>query len=607
MSNGTKSSGAFDAKFKTERTYTTFGKEYARCYANLEVKGQMEKPTPRPDGKTYEIKFHLDCGCDTVLKNFKYAYDKTFEGFRGVQPVSPDFVTSRKQELQIDDRDWTADLLLCGLGRAPQALNGNGRRPVIRSKVTGEQKTELDQVISGLPWQDAFTFGAGVDAITGGVAGTAIKPFTPTKRTVKKSSEHYRFIQSDSELNREIETSVAGKYNIEGVTVSASASYLTKIKYSELIITLVADYESQYDGYDEVDTYELTDDAKRLISDPPKFRKSFGDYFIAGGRRSSQFTGVYVCQSSSVESMDEFKASFGAEAPEVFSAEGSARFLQAAKEHNVNISADLFMDGYSGTSPNGPWTPEKILGALGWFKENEQGIDLQSKLKHYSTIDRDYPRTIDVAPEVFVDLRQLYTKLWDIRARYSSCPGYYQEQLKRDYTALDYGVVANQTILVEDLDKRLEYQQQSDALLSALNDVFARMDFYFKVKKAVGTEPAENQSIEEGSGQQTWMYGYSTYTKSTAVVIHSNSMTYSESWHIGWRERTLEFGPNGNYLLVGWQVISNWNDGSNGQWWKAVNQILLTDHGAVHVKSQYDRGCDWSVVFYYVDAKDYQF
>ncbi len=34
---------------------------------------------------------------------------------------------------------------------------------------------------------------------------------------------------------------------------------------------------------------------------------------------------------------------------------------------------------------------------------------------------------------------------------------------------------------------------------------------------------------------------------------------------------------------------------------------LLDQVAAVHVKSQYDRGCDWSMRVYFVDAKDYQF
>jgi hypothetical protein len=29
--------------------------------------------------------------------------------------------------------------------------------------------------------------------------------------------------------------------------------------------------------------------------------------------------------------------------------------------------------------------------------------------------------------------------------------------------------------------------------------------------------------------------------------------------------------------------------------------------GSIHVKSEYDRGTDWTVIWYYVDATDYLF
>ncbi|GHO84131.1 hypothetical protein [Dictyobacter formicarum] len=482
-----------------------------------------------------------------------------------------------------------------------------GASPVIRGTVTGEPTTDLSSIISDLPWEDSFVFGSGVDAITGGTLGSAINPFTPTQRTTKTSLENCRFIQSERELNREIETSASGKYNIEGITITASASYLSKIKFSELFITLVAQYQSEYNGYDEASTYTLTDAARKHIQEPAQFRNMYGDYFVAGGKRGSRFTAVYTCSTTTAEKMDEFKASFGGEAPEVFSAEGSARFLQSAKEHNVSLSVNLFMEGYTGTPPSGPWTPEKILQALEWFKQNEQGIYLKAKLEHYSVIDPTYPRTINIAPGIFVDLRQLYLTVWDVRSRYSTCPEVYQAQLKKDYIDLDAGVTAHQNILAVDTDKRLEYQTKADRLLSQLNDVFSRMDFYFKVQQTISTEPAKGQVIEEGRGQQSWMYGYSTYTKSPAVVIASTEMRYHEDWHIGWREHTFEFGPDQNRLIVGWQVISNWNDGTNGSWKKVVDSILSTSYAAVYVTSLYDRGCDWSLRIYHVDAKDYQF
>lgn len=477
----------------------------------------------------------------------------------------------------------------------------------LAAKRLGTVQTQLEQIIAGLTWLEAFRLGEGIDAVTGSQTASALQPFTPQQRTVKSSQEHYRFVQSDSAYNQEVEASVSGKYNIEGITVSASSKYLEKVKYSELTSTLLASYEVDYNGYDESNDYQFTDAAKGLLSEPDKFRGAFGDYFIAGYQRGARFMAVYACQATTAEKMIEFQASFGAEAPDVFSAEGSARFLSAASSHNISITCDLFMEGYEGVGPQGPWTPEKIMEALNWFKANATGTPLRTKLKHYSTLAPTYPHAVDIAPDVFVELRRLYTKVWDVRSHYHSCPANYQSQFTNDYEALDAGVTANQSILPTDPAQRLKYEQLADSLLSGMNDVMDRMDFYFKVLNVVKTEPAKGTTIEEGQGQQTWLYGFNTYTKSQAVSIQANNQRYSESWHIGWREHTFEFGPGGPYLIVGWEVVSNWNDGTNGSWTKQVDQILLTTQSAIHVKSEYDRGCDWSVTVYWVYAKDYQF
>jgi hypothetical protein len=138
-------------------------------------------------------------------------------------------------------------------------------------------------------------------------------------------------------------------------------------------------------------------------------------------------------------------------------------------------------------------------------------------------------------------------------------------------------------------------------------DISCREEFYLKVKQAVSTEPAINRPLYDSEGRQTWQFGFSSYDACKDVVIHESRVTYKDDWHPGWREKTLEFGPNDDALIVGWTVVSNWDDGTNGSWWKAVDQILLTSHGAVHVKSLYDRGCDWTVICYYVDTKHYPF
>lgn len=470
---------------------------------------------------------------------------------------------------------------------------------------TGTATSELDAVISNLPWGDAFDYRKGVDAVTGSLMPSAIAPATPIERTVKNSSEHFRFVQSESELDTEIETSVAGKYNIEGVTASASAQYLEKIKFSELSLTLVASYKSEYQGYDELDRPQLTSEAKALIGDPVKFRKQYGDYFVTGAKRGSNFNAAYVCQSRTASDMTQFKASVGAETPDVFSAEGSARFMKAASEHSISVSVDVWMDGYQGSAPGGPWTPEKIIEALAWFKEHEKGDYVRAELAHYSSLEPKYPRTVDIAPDVFVALRKLYTTVWNVRALYASCPTSYRKQFTNVYNDLVDGVTASQGELATDVAQRATYQQKAENVQAALNRVFDRMDFYFKVRDAVGTEPGQGQETDD-SGRQSYLYGYTSYPKSDAVVINTDRQSYSDNWQIGWREHTFEW-EHGDRLIVGWEVVSNWHDGTNGWWKKNSATILLTHRAEVYVKSLYDRGCNWSFNIFWVDAKDYDF
>lgn len=479
------------------------------------------------------------------------------------------------------------------------------RRPdsKIKRVIIGEPMTELTSVIVDIPWSDAFTFGCGVDAITGNSMGSAIVPFLPTPRQIKSSTETYRFVQDESDLLQEIGAAASGSYNIQGVTVSAKSNYLNKVEFSGVTTSLIATYEATYDGYDEVDRYFLTHTAKNYINDPPQFRSMYGDYFVAGAKRVSSFVAVYTCTAQSNEDLNSFKAAIGASAPEVFSAEASASFERKAEEHHVAISVEVVMAGYQGVPPTAT-TPAETLKALEWFKEHEQGIYFQAKLYHYSMIDPTYPRTIGIDPQAFVDLRILYLTLWEIRVFYANMPSTYQTRYQSDFNNVDIGIPANQNVLATDQQKRDDFQRDANLLLSNIKDVLNLMDFYFNVKDLVSTEPKEGQKIEEDASQPSWKYGR---TGGSGLTVNHTEEQYKQAYNgPGWNQHTFVF-DDPTKLIVGWEVIANRNDGENGSWMKVVDTILLTSYASVHVTSAYDRDTDWSFRVYYVNAEDYPF
>ena len=479
----------------------------------------------------------------------------------------------------------------------------------VGARSVDDGETELMPILAGMPWQNEFSYGAGVDAETGATTGRAVKRFEATAPPGKTSAERIHFVQSESDLTREIEVSASAQYNVSSIKISASTEYLSKITYSDLSVTIIAKYESANDAYDEADDYALTKTAKKLMEeDPELFRKAYGDYFVAGAKRASRFLAVYDCRSSSYSNMEEFKATIGIELPNIFSAEGSVRFMQAASETETRYNVSVFMEGYDQNAPNppqGPWTPEKVLEALNWFKEHEVGVPTQAKLMHYSTLAPKYKRTIDIGPPAFVEIQRLYSSLWALRARYGTAPKLYQDRLSREFGDLDREIIANQGTLPTDADLRADLQIRADTLSVHLNAAFDRFDFYSRVVNAIPSEPEPFVQFRAG-GQRDWLYGFDVYPRSDRIVIQSTVLEENKTWDHKHHQHTFDWSDS-NAIIVGWMVTAVWNEPTSGVWEMAAEQILAKRQALVRVTSDYLRGYYWRLTVYWVDAADYQF
>jgi hypothetical protein len=494
----------------------------------------------------------------------------------------------------------------------------------------GGRTTDLEQTLADVPWSNTFQLGAGVDAVTGVVAGTAVKPFSPWERTVKSTRETVAAITDEKTLKREIETAVSGKYNIfTGVDVSGKLEYLNKLDASGNTTTVVAKYISDYD-YDGADNYELTDQAKSTMqSDPKAFRKAYGDYFVAGAKRGSQFTAVYHMQTAKKDDLDRFKSKIGvkADVPEVDvkgAANFNAKFEQSVGQETVQWDIDVYMDGVTGAykMKGDKWTPAEVVKALNWFKQNEVGKPIMATLKQYSTLDASntYPRTINIDPEVFGELSGLYAKLWEVRALFNALPENSTRKWKEAKDNFDRDVTANRKVLATDLRLRRDLTSKGSDLVSGLGKISARRVFFDAVKSTRQNEPPTGSGI--GGRHQPFEYGYTPNEPYWAQVVSESSgaldikserrdfrVTYDFIQHgLGKRQEGLLEINDPTKLIVGWTVISNWGADHNGGWWKETNgPILLKTRGAVHVRGEETRGTNWTVIYYIVNNDDYPF
>ncbi|HEX2573852.1 MAG TPA: hypothetical protein VH877_30165 [Polyangia bacterium] len=473
--------------------------------------------------------------------------------------------------------------------------------------------TDLDLVISDMPMRDDFDPWVGVDAITGNVKNTAVVPGKLKQPRSMSSDYYYNLIGDDTHMEQELSVGTSGKYNIEGLTITDSFSYMNSIEYNAITCSIVAKYATWYNDYEEPDanTVSLTPEALALAADPNAFRDRYGDYFVYGEKCGGQFVAVYTCHAESASSLQKFQADLGVSYERLFTQEGTASLEKAASDNHVFIEAHVYMCGHDDSPSPDVTEPDQVIPALDWFKNHIQPTAIWVKLQHYNTVYAKLPARAPVSPSVFLELTELYDDVWAIRAKYDSCPDVYQGGFTKRYNALVDGVMANSSSLPYDAAMRRDYTDQANRLLADLQDVLDRQSFYFAVLEKVAAEPEQGKMIEEKKdGPYDWLYGFQTYPLSSAVQIKSKSLhdkASHESCHPGHLTHTFAFGPDQTKLIVGWQVHSGWTDGTNGEWKKDDEQILLKNQGDVSVKSDYDRGYDWTVNFFYVDASQYQF
>ncbi|HEX9993398.1 MAG TPA: hypothetical protein VGB14_10760 [Acidimicrobiales bacterium] len=477
------------------------------------------------------------------------------------------------------------------------------RRPT-RPRLEGTAVTVLAPTLAEVPWRQHYALGNGIDAVTGAMyTSRGVKPFTPVDRNVANETFEFRLVEDDSEFSRQVHASVSGSYNLDGVDLSASSEYLTEVTYTQRMMSLVARFQKLYDGYDLPAAWELTDEARRLMdSDPAKFREAYGDYFVAGHRRGSSFVAVYTCTAHSATSMDKFKASFGGQAPQVFKADGSVAFQQAAKSNGIDISVKVVFAGARGSCPVTPTTPEQVIQALDWFKANEVGEPLRAQLNHYSSLHPTYSRSVAIDPNVFDDLHALYTTYFRVVSKFTACPPTYQGSLQDRYDDFTRRVASHQAQLPDDAGLRTTLRDAGASLLGDLDKVFARWELWSTVQNL--SETNQNDEHTDDGQTRAWRYGLTSWS---GVDVASHAWEYADSGQFGWREHGFDWSNDGE-LVVGWEMYSNWGDGTNGFWKKTSDhRILLSSSAAAYVKSQWGRGCNWRFTVWTVPKALFRF
>ena len=58
-------------------------------------------------------------------------------------------------------------------------------------------------------------------------------------------------------------------------------------------------------------------------------------------------------------------------------------------------------------------------------------------------------------------------------------------------------------------------------------------------------------------------------------------------------------------VIVGWKLTCNWDDNTGGSWSKLSKQVIGHSSAKVRITSDFWRGFDWQMTWYYVPASEY--
>lgn len=466
---------------------------------------------------------------------------------------------------------------------------------------------DLDPSIPGVAWLENFALGIGINAETGQVnALSALTPFEVGPPPANVGRFDYFLVEDAASYQWHLSTEASGSGNVEGVTLAGSASYATSVAYSSTTITIGARWSSRSSGYETITNPTLSAEAAALAKESPaRFRERYGDYFVQGRLPGAMFVGLFVLEASSLTSMQEFKASFSASAPDIFSASGSVAFGEMINKHSLRKHIRIFEYGGDGPPPQ-ELTPEGVYKALLAFQAKHQTVGLDAQLVAYFSLTDAIPSTLELPSRAWPELNALYSGFRQAEAAYRGTPEPYRRAHAKAYEALSVDIKANRAKLLNSHDLRLEYLNRVDALATILDVISERWTFWQKVVNSV--EPPRDQYQPGGSGPQ-WTYGPDRLYDPKGTTVYSETKSDVRS-PAGWLWHDFEF----NYLapedrvIVRWRVTDGWDSDTNGRWCKSNAERGL---GARTLKIKGDgklnRGINWHLEVWTVSRAEFDF
>lgn len=446
-----------------------------------------------------------------------------------------------------------------------------------------------------IPFIRGMVPGMGVEAVTGRLCSPAVMEFNLAGGPVTHGEDTTCTIyQSLEDLASNFETSAAGTFSPFGFDVSAKASYLKELKYQKNSLYMESTKVLTFHPTDDrtafvlpsVAKYALTAEAKQMPEE--KFRKKYGDYFVAGHISRATFRAVLSCFASDSRSHTEFAAEINVKKPDVLSAEGRLKMTEIASKHKVAISCHISMTGVGGGPRSESVSLTEIEPKLKMFTETAVGEPDEAVLYHYSLVGANIQASLEIDPDAMMRIAELYSRSRMAPILLNGCPAKYKDELEHKLRDLQ-----------RDIQTHKDQLPSNPVLLNKIYDAFEAWCTEIQTFYAHHALYVEVQGRINAGGVRPLDY-HDPMVAIKEVFRQRQNKPYTSP---GWQQADWAYA-DGSKTIVGYEFIPR--KGNNGGI-SVTEGGLLKSFIKVHSRSDYDRGIDWEVVLYAVDSKWMQF
>jgi hypothetical protein len=290
-----------------------------------------------------------------------------------------------------------------------------------------------------IPWPSTGALGMGVSAPSGELLKSAVTPFEADAGSTLSVSSTAQEITSTADLKKVLGVEAKAQFSTPAVAGEAMARLESSVEHSERVRTIL--YEITFEWQDAAlatPMPSLTESAAALWhQDPGKFRDAYGDYFIAGYTKKAQFLAFARLASKDEKELTRIaatvKASFN-NAGNKWSGEAATNIQKVVEDHSCEMSLKYHMTGLSADGTwQSPEVPDSLIGSLPGlvehFKKNAIGCKTTAKLVHYHRIEPDIPTVIDMDHDVFLAAEELHENLARARVTAQNLPLRYREEM----------------------------------------------------------------------------------------------------------------------------------------------------------------------------------